>query len=139
MLYQVFQAVLGLELSRTMLRDMDWALGTALTAAAVAYYHFLVLREDQAAMPEVGATPVKRARQVVLVAPGNAALLVGDLERIEGVRVRAWRRADDDSAALSPERRDALLQAVATADADRLLAIVARGDFELVPYIDDVR
>ena len=90
-------------------------------------------------MPEVGATPVKRARQVVLVAPGNAALLVGDLERIEGVRVRAWRRADDDSAALSPERRDALLQAVATADADRLLAIVARGDFELVPYIDDVR
>lgn len=138
-LYQVFQAVLGLELSRTMLRDMDWALGTALTAAAVAYYHFLVLREDQAAMPEVGATPVKRARQVVLVAPGNAALLVGDLERIEGVRVRAWRRADDDSAALSPERRDALLQAVATADADRLLAIVARGDFELVPYIDDVR
>ena len=136
-LYQVFQAVLGLELSRSLLRDMDWALGMALASAAVAYYHFLVLREDQATLPE--AAPVRRARQVVLVAPGNAATLVGDLERIEGVRVRAWRRADDDSNALSPERRDALLEAVAAADADRLLAIVARGDFELVPYVEDVR
>lgn len=139
-LYQVFQAVLAVDLSLALLREARWGLGVALTTGAIAYYHVLVLREDQAALPEATATP-PRARQVVLVVSGDAADLVAGLERIEGVRVRVWRRTDADgaSAALSGERREALRQAVANADADRLLAIVARGDFELVPYVQDAR
>ena len=51
--------------------------------------------------------------------------------------VRSWRRTDGDGLALGDDRREALLQAIAAADADRLLAIVAHGDFELVPYVED--
>ena len=144
-LYQVFQAVLAVDLSLALLRDARWGLGVALTTAAIAYYHVLVLREDQAALPDAAALTTRRTRQVVLVVSGDPAALIADLERIDGVRVRAWRRTDADGAGgampggLSDERRAALRQAVAAADADRLLAIVARGDFELVAYVEDAR
>ncbi|MFA7249556.1 MAG: DUF5671 domain-containing protein [Dehalococcoidia bacterium] len=142
-LYLVFIAALNGELSLGLLRDVRWGLGVAVTTGAIAYYHFLVLREDQAAMP--AAPPVaRRARQVVLVASGDATALIADLEGIDGVRVRLWRRTDAEAAggadgALSGDRREALRQAVASADADRLLAVVTRGDFELVPYVEDAR
>ncbi|MDA0301723.1 MAG: DUF5671 domain-containing protein, partial [Chloroflexi bacterium] len=56
-LYQVFQAVLAADVSLRLLRDMDWGLGVAITAGAIAYYHFLVLREDQAATPAEAPPP----------------------------------------------------------------------------------
>ena len=59
--------------------------------------------------------------------------------RMEGVRLRSWRRTDDDGTPLAEDRRAALLAAVEGADADHLLAIVARGDFEVVPYTEDAR
>lgn len=138
-LYQVFQAVLAADVSLKLLLDARWGLGVALTAGAVAYYHFLVLREDQAALPDTtAATAARRTRQVVLVAPGDARVLVTNLEGIDGVRVRVWRRTDADGAgALSEDRRRALRDAVAAASDDRLLAIVTRDDFELVPYVED--
>ncbi|MGE3855868.1 MAG: DUF5671 domain-containing protein [Dehalococcoidia bacterium] len=132
-LYQLFQAVLAAEVSPLLLSDMDWSLGTAITTAAIAYYHFLVLREDQAAAPPEAERP-SRTRYVVLVAPGNARDLADDLARTDGVQVRAWRRTDGDGVALTEERRTALRDAIIAADADRLLAIVAGGDFSLVPY-----
>ena len=137
-LYEVFQAVLAADVSRRLLLDINWGLGVALTAGAIAYYHYLVLREDQAATP-AEAPVTARSRQVVLLMPGDAVDLAVELSRIPGVRVRAWRRTDGDGIALSEERREALRAAIEGADADRLLAIVARGDFELIPYAEDAR
>lgn len=137
-LYQVFQAVLAAEVSLLLLRDMDWGLGVAVTSGAIAYYHFLVLREDQAAMPpEIERRA--RTRYVVLVAPADAGDLAAGLARVEGVQVRSWRRTDAAAGGLSGERRDALRDAIVAADADRLLAIVEGGDFRLVPYEDESR
>lgn len=137
-LYQVFQAVLAAELSLRLLRDMDWGLGVAITAAVIATYHFLVLREDQAAAP-AEAPRVRRARHVVLLMPGDVDDLAGELGRIPGVQVRAWRRTDGDGIALSEERRAALRLAIEGTEADRLLAIVSGGDFNLVPYAESPR
>ncbi|MEI7925689.1 MAG: DUF5671 domain-containing protein [Chloroflexota bacterium] len=137
-LYQVFRAILDGDLSRLLLYSTDWGLGIALTAGAIAYYHFLVLREDQAATPI--ETPVAaRARQVVLLTPGDAAELAAELDGIPGVHLRAWRRTDGDGLALPEERREALRAAIEAADTDRLIAIVARGDFELVPFVEESR
>ena len=137
-LYQLFEAMLANDLSLALLRDINWALATALTTGAIAYYHVLVLREDQAVLPEADATPV-RTRNVVLVAVGDAHALVADLERIDGVRVRTWRRLDGDAVALTDTQRTALRDAIASTDADRVLAIVRGDTFEVVPYVEDAR
>ncbi len=140
-LYQVFEAVLANNISLALLRDGDWALGVAITAGAIAYYQFLVLREDQAALPATDATTRARARQVVLLAPAGAEAIVEALERVEGVRVRAWRRLDGaaTTAALSDERRAALVAAVTATDAERVLIAVSDDDFDVVPYAEDAR
>ena len=137
-LYQLFQAVLDGALSRAVLHDARWGIGTALTAAASAGYYWLVMREDQAdregAAPSAAPT---RRREVVLIAAAPFDALIGALEQVEGVRVRAWRRTDSaggGAAPLSAEQLAAMREAVARADADRIAVIVGGAGFEVVPY-----
>ncbi|MEI6136674.1 MAG: DUF5671 domain-containing protein [Chloroflexota bacterium] len=143
-LYQLFEAVLAGTLSLTLLRDGNWAIATALTTGAVAYYHILVLREDQAAMPDAESTPTIHARRVVLLASSDASTLIAELERVEGVRVQSWRRLDGDASAATAtgdasERHATLLAAVTSTDAERMLVIVRDDGFEVLPYVDGQR
>ncbi|MPZ98586.1 MAG: hypothetical protein GEU80_04455 [Dehalococcoidia bacterium] len=137
-LYQVFEAVLDSTLSSAVIEDTRWSLAMVLTAGAVTVYYWLVLREDQAAAPEAAATPAARRREVVLIASGGLEDLARELERVEGVRVRLWRRLDAPTGtpppALRAEELDALRAQVATADADRVAVIVTDGRYDVLPY-----
>ena len=137
-LFQLFEAVLDASLSRMVLRDAREAIATVLTAAAVAGYYWLVLREDQEAMPAEAAAVPSRRRAVVLLAPAGADTLARALGEIEGVHVRSWRRIDAAGAAppLSPEQIAALSAEIAGADVDRIAVIINRDGYEVVPYTE---
>lgn len=140
LLYQVFRAVLGGELGLVLLNDARWSLAVAATAGSIAAYHFLVLREDHAALPAEAVVAPSRPREVILV---NAAMdpeLVADIERLPGAHVRRWNRLDRvDDAPLPAAQRAAVVQAVAGATASRLLVVVTGSSFELVPFAQGER
>ena len=154
-LFRLFEAALAGDLSLVLLRDSSGSLGVALTAGTIAYYHLLVLREDQAAAPPAESAPPSEAppasgasaagaagaaREIVLLAAGDARALIADLERIDGVSVRSWRRQDGGAApALSAERVVALHRAIDGAGAGPLLVIVDGDDFQALPYTPDSR
>ncbi|MBM3141093.1 MAG: hypothetical protein FJZ92_13035, partial [Chloroflexi bacterium] len=77
-LFQLFEAILEGTLSREVARDGRWSVAVVLTAVAVAAYHLLVLREDQAALraaePERAAAARRRA--VIVVAGGDVERVV---------------------------------------------------------------
>jgi hypothetical protein len=134
-LFQFFDDTLASELSRATLRDARWALATVLSSAGIAVYYFLVLREDQRAEPEAAPAATVRAREVLLVAP-SAPALVTALEQLPGIRVRSLRRLDADGAGLSAAQLETLRDAVRDASADRVVVIVGRSGYEVVPYVE---
>ena len=81
--------MLGGDLGLELLRDARWSLAVAVTAGIIAVYHFLVLREDQAALPAETAAIPAPPREVILVSAALTPDLVADIERIPGVHVRA--------------------------------------------------
>ena len=62
---------------------------------------------------------------------------VAALERIEGVRVRFWRREDAAPAALDDARLATLEAAVIAASSERVLVTVAGGDAEVIPITSE--
>ncbi len=136
LLYQVFQAVLSGDLGPELLRDACWSLAVAVTAAIIAVYHFLVLREDQAALPAEAAAVPAPPREVILVSAALAPDLVAEIEHIPGVHVRAWRRLDakGDASPLPTDQRAALLEALAATTDTRMLVVLNGSSFELVPF-----
>jgi hypothetical protein len=135
-LFQFLDATLGGELSRETLRDARWAMATTLTAVGIAVYYFLVLREDQRRLPDEAPAAPERVRDILLVA-GGASGIVQALEQLPGVRVRALRRLDADSAGLSAEQITSLRDEVRDAEADRVIVVVGRDGFEIVPYVEN--
>lgn len=137
LLFQVFRPLLDGDLSLSTLDDARWSIATAATSVFIAIYYLLVQREDQAATrldaAEAAATVV-RTRRVVLLAPEHARGVAEALRGIEGVRLQSWQRTDDTAGALNDAQVEALRDAVASTDAERVLVIVAGERFEVVPY-----
>jgi hypothetical protein len=134
-LFQFFDATLGGDLSRTTLRNARWALATVLSSVGIAVYYFLVLREDQRALPDA-TTPAPERRRDVLLLAGSAPGIVQALEQLPGVRVRALRRLDADGAGLSADQLSTLRDAVRDATADRVVVVVGPTGYEVVPYTE---
>lgn len=138
LLFQVFRPLLDGDLSLSTLDDARWSIATAVTASAVAIYYLLVQREDQSATRlEAPETAPVRTRSVVLVAPNGARAIADALRGIDGVRLREWWRTDATSAALDGAQVAALRDAVASADADRVLVLITGDGFEVVLYRED--
>src|SRR5690606_2939683 len=105
-----------------------WAIAIFLSAGAIAIYHALVLREDQAQRASSAATvesaaPARR-RDVVLLAPVEAAELATALAAIPGVRLQRWQPLEtSDATAPTAEQIARVRDAIAAADADRMLVL----------------
>lgn len=136
LLYRIFRATLSDEITLALLRDSRWAVAVAVTAGVAAAYHFLVMREDQEALATTAVLP-RRVRDVLLLAPASQRELASALARLDGVRVRSWRRLDASGKPLATELRDELLRAVAGTEQERLMVIVGEDTYELVPYETD--
>ncbi len=135
-LYQLFEGVLEGSLSSEFLRDTRYSIALVLVAGAVAMQYWLVLREDQREAPEVAPTvaAVRRPRDVTVLAPAGIEDVLRELERIDGVRLRNWRRLDAPAATLDAEQLAALAERLGAADGDRFVLIVGDNRFDLVPY-----
>ena len=134
-LYQLFEGVLEGSLSSEFLRDTRYSVALVLVAGAVAMQYWLVLREDQRAAPEGAPTVVApRPREVIVLAPAGIEGVLRELERIDGVRLRNWRRLDAPVATLGDEQLAALRERLADAEGARFVLIVGDNRFDLVPY-----
>ncbi len=95
-LYQLFEAILESEPLRDMARDARWPIAILVTAAVIALYHWIVVREDQAGRAD--STPVRphlRRREVILLAAHEASDVARALAAVPGVRLQHWRREDE--------------------------------------------
>jgi len=132
-LFQLFEGILEGTLSGEFFRETRWSLALVLVAGAVSGYHWLVLREDQAAVPAAPAALPVRRREVIVVAPAGLDGLVDTLRAMEGVSVRRWERPGD-AAALSAEQIASIRDGLLAAEGDRFLLVVSGGGFDLIAY-----
>lgn len=132
-LFTVFDAALGDGLTSEVLVDGRWSAALVLSAGIVAGYHWVVLREDQAAMPTAPAAPIagRGPRNVVLVAPAGNEAVADALRSIEGVRLTVLRRRGDAAPAASGQVAAVLARAEERAG-DCLVLIGAGGEADVI-------
>lgn len=143
LLFEIFDAALEGRFAASTVRDVRWSIAMLLTAGAVAGYYWLVLRDDQAAAPlgarEVEGTPERAAlaiREVVLIAPAEAARTLGDLLTARGVRVRRWDRTDIAGVPVTDADVEAFLVRIAVTEATSVVLVVeASGEVRMLPAV----
>lgn len=143
LLFQVFDAVLEGDFGVDTARDVRWSVAMLLTAGAISGYYWLVLRDDQAAGPLGAARTVEGApersllvREVVLIAPVDAARSLGGLLSERGVRVRRWDRTDIAGVPVTGEDAEAFLVRLALTEAASVVLVVeASGEVRILPAV----
>jgi hypothetical protein len=149
MLFQFFEAILETEFNRIVVHDARWSIALVLTAGGIAVYHWLILREDQRALPppvdEGAAAPItpeapaaeeRRAapREVTIIAARGEDLATA-LRSTPGIRVRTWNRTDlTPGEPLTGGQIADLRAAILASEHDRVVLILGNGVYELVPY-----
>jgi len=137
-LFRILKGVLESQLSSDDIYDVRWSIALLLTTGAIGVYHWLLLREDRAALAEVEPRAAAVTSKLVLLVATDA--VGSELSRrleVLGDRVRRWQRLDrpDSGLRLSDEAVAALHEQIAGAGAEHVIVLVsAAGDVEVVPY-----
>ncbi len=128
----LFNDLLRGDLTVDFLRDGRWMLGVIVGSGALLPYHWRVLRDDQ----RQGGEPVSGLKSVTLLAGGESAdELAKRLKEALGVRIRLLRAVGEgESSTLSGERMEALLESIASIDAERLLLLAEEGEVKVYGY-----
>jgi len=138
LLYMFLRDVLEGGLSRQLLQDARWSIGTLLMAGAISVYHWLVLQEDRQEIPasqETGAQGVPVARDLIALTGQSAQASVRGLESRLGVPIRVWRRLDGgDAPGLTEEELDAVRDEIINAPGNCALLIVDASGVRVLPY-----
>ena len=137
LLYGVLEAALNNELSTAVLDGGKWALGVAVTAAAVSVYHWLVLREDAAAAPtteEQPSMPQTPPKRVTALVGAEGAVVVDTLERALGTSIERRIRADAAGApSLSDDEASAIAERIREALGSEVVLVVDGEGVRIVP------
>jgi len=122
-------------MSRLLLRDAKWSMGTLVAAAFFAPYYGFVLQEDRQAAPPAEPVPAARKAVTLLIAEDGRAL-VEQLEVALGAKVRVLYRADPGVGLpeLSPEDVARLDERVAQAHGGRVLLVADAKGVEVYSY-----
>ena len=133
----MLEAALNNELSTAVLDGGKWALGVALTAAAVSVYHWLVLREDAAAAPpepEQESAPAPLSKHVMALVSAEGAATVASLERALGTTIERRIRADAAGApSLSDDEESAIAERIREAPGSEVVLVVDDAGVRIVP------
>jgi len=128
LLYGVLEAALNNELSTAVLDGGKWALGVAVTAAAVSVYHWLVLREDAAAAPpaeEQPSAPETPPKQVTALVSAEGIEAVDALERALGTSIARRIRTDASGAPLlSDDEASAIAERIREAPGEEVVLVI---------------
>lgn len=137
LLYGVLEAALNSELSTAVLDGGKWALGVAVTAAAVSVYHWLVLREDAAAAPpepEQPSTPAPLSKRVTALVSAEGTAAVEALEQALGTSITRRIRADAAGApSLSDNEASAIAERIREAPGSEVMLVVDDDGVRIVP------
>ena len=137
LLYGVLEAALNSELSTAVLDGGKWALGVAVTAAAVSVYHWLVLREDAAAAPpaeEQPSLPEAPPKRVTALVGAEGATVIDALERALGASIARRIRADAVGApALSDGEAASIAERIREAPGSEVVLVVDDEGVRIVP------
>ena len=124
-LFMLLEAIFESRLSTQVLDGGKWALGAALTAGVVSFYHWQVLKEDRAAAPEPERAPAAVAKQVTAAASPQAAALVDAIATAIGTGITTWERQDDAGAPeLDAEAIEAIAERIRSAPGVRVLLVI---------------
>lgn len=127
------------ELSAQTVQDTKWSIGVLLTAGAVSVYHWLVLREDRGAIPELKEPPIPTppvGKAVIALATEAARPLLRRMEAQLGVPIRLWQWLDpyDQIPTLSDEELAETRERIAQAPGDRVLLTIDAFGVRVLPY-----
>ena len=136
LLYGVLEAALNNDLSTEVLDGGKWALGVVVTAAAVSVYHWLVLREDAEAAPQVEQAQAASipAKRVTALASAEGAGVIDALERALGASIARRIRADAAGApSLSDDDAAAIAERIRNAPGEEVVLVVDGDGVRIVP------
>ncbi|MCC6238409.1 MAG: hypothetical protein IT299_12685 [Dehalococcoidia bacterium] len=138
-LFELFQGLLGGDLSARTLHDTRWYIAVLVSAAGAAFYYWQVLRADQRAAPEAPPSAPVRVRDVVLLGGRDVEAAARRIEQRLHTRVRWWQRTDlataPPAAALDEAALEALVAQLEASTADRVLVLLAAdGTASVIPY-----
>ncbi len=128
-IYQLLNVVLtgsGVNL----LRDIRWSLQNLFVAAAVLYYHWIIVKSDQRQGAELAAI---HKSVTVMVNPENLALIVL-LEEKLAFKVRVLRCTAPPSPTLSETDVAGLVEQISAASGPRIMIIACGGAPIVLPY-----
>ena len=140
-LFMVLRDALEGPLDPLVIQDAKWSLAMVLMAGAVSVYYWLVLRQDQQALPSTGretapapSAPVRKA--VIAVATEAARPLILQIEARLGSPIRLWQRLDPDAGIpdLSDEDLDTTRDRISAAPGNRVLLTLDASGVAVVPY-----
>ena len=135
LLYGVLEAALNNDLSTAVLDGGKWALGVAVTAAAVSVYHWLVLREDAAAAPAAEpTTPEAPPKRVTALVSAEGGSLIEALESALGTSIE--RRIRSDAAGVpsfSDDEASAIAERIREAPGEEVVLVVDDEGVRIVP------
>ena len=140
-LFMVFRDALEGALGPLVIQETKWSLAIVLMAGAVSVYYWLVLREDQQALPSTGremaqaASPPTR-KAVIAVATEAARPLILQIEARLGFPIRLWQRLDPGAGVpdLSDEDLDTTRDSISAAPGDRVLLTLDASGVKIVPF-----
>jgi hypothetical protein len=137
-LVSMLEGILENQLSSDNFHDIRWSIGLLLTTGTISVYHWLLLREDRAALAGLDTgVAATTSKLVLLVATDGAGAELSRRLEVLGERVRRWQRLDrpDSGIRLSDEAIAALHEQIAGVEAEHVIVLVsASGDVEVVPY-----
>jgi hypothetical protein len=136
LLFLVLNAVLEDNVSLTLLSDARWSMGVIGASGLVVPYYWLVLREDRRAQPQPAARPLARQKSVTVLMPEDGTVLLAQIERALGGKVRVLHRLNRSEAIseLSAGDLRVIARQVSQATGSRVLLLVEASGVQVYAY-----
>lgn len=131
--YQVLVGVMRGE-AGNILTDSRWSIQIVFIAAAVLYYHFQVVRQDQ----RRGTEAVAVHKSVTIIAGESAKALVAHIEERLGFRpnILSYLGPAEEPPAVSDEDIDKLMADIQTAPGTKVMLVISGGKIAVMPFAE---
>ena len=133
--YQLLRLMMQGNFSANFLHNSKWSLQTLVVAAALLWYHWLILRADQ----RLGAESLDIRRNVTLLTGDHTGELASRLEGKLGIKIHTLYQVGqtgEQLPTLPDEEIDKLANQIQSSPGDKVIVVVIGGKVTVLPYQD---
>jgi hypothetical protein len=133
--YQLLRLMMQGNFSANFLHNSKWSLQTMVVAAALLWYHWLILRADQ----RLGAESLDIRRNVTLLTGDHTGELASRLEGKLGIKIHTLYQVGQTGEplpALMDEEIDKLANEIQSSPGNKVIVVVIGGKVTVLPYQD---